>query len=165
MVRIMSNGDDPTHWDFDALMVHNKPRASRKSPIHLSPIHHPWTAERAAIAVSEPSTLTGYQPFIDTPWVRELPSSNPGAGNSNAIVSVGTGPQETLDRKLESRMGGDAGADGRDHGAQGPYVRSMFLGFIRARRGGRMKEGQGWCWRSKAFATCMTASSEEGEEG
>jgi hypothetical protein len=27
---------------------------------------------------------------LSTPWVTELPSSNPGAGNSNAIVSVGT---------------------------------------------------------------------------
>jgi hypothetical protein len=82
VVRIMSNGDDPTHWDFDALMVHNKPRASRKSPIHLSPIHHPWTAERAAIAVSEPSTLTGYQPSIDT------------VGNRTTVVESGSWKQQ-----------------------------------------------------------------------
>ncbi len=68
----------------------NQPQIILPSPIHLSPIHHPWTEERPAIAVSEPSTLTGYQASIDTPWVRKLPSSNPGAGNSNAIVRAGT---------------------------------------------------------------------------
>ena len=81
--------------------------------IHCVSVQDTWAKMRAAVAVSEPSHLTGtLQPSIDTPWVRALPSSNLGAEISNAIVSVGKGPQETLDRKLEIGMWEGAGADG-----------------------------------------------------
>jgi hypothetical protein len=44
--------------------------------------------------------------------------------------------------------------------------RSMLVGLVmRARRGGRTKEGQRWGWRSLACADRMAASSEEGPGG
>jgi hypothetical protein len=115
--RLQAEATTHTHIQDARIAAVQHPRplalASTLTQItNFSTIHHTRPADRAAVAVSEPSTLTGYQPSIDTPWVRTLPSSNPGAEISNAIVSVGTGPQETLDGKLEIRMGEDAGADG-----------------------------------------------------
>ena len=62
-------------------------------------------AARAALAVSEPLPLTGTTfKFID--------ALTPEADISSAIVSVGQGPQENLDRDSEIRTGGGAGGGG-----------------------------------------------------
>jgi hypothetical protein len=71
---------------------------------------HTRAAERAALAASEPSTLSGTRHiFIDAPWVG-TPASIPGADTSSANASVGKGPQENSVRDSETRTGG--GGDG-----------------------------------------------------
>jgi len=77
-----------------------------------SPIPHTRAAARAALAVQEPLALAGTTlKFIDTPWVGTH-APTPEADISSAIVSVGKGPQENLDRESEIRMGGGADDDG-----------------------------------------------------
>ncbi len=77
-----------------------------------SPIPNTRAAARAALAVQEPLTLAGTTlKFIDTPWVGTH-APTPEADISIAIVSVGKGPQENLDRESEIRMGGGADDDG-----------------------------------------------------
>ena len=77
-----------------------------------SPIQHTRAAERAVVAVSEPFNLTRTtHKFIDAPWVcTHAPTTQ--ADISSAIVSVGKGPQENLDRESEIRLWGGAGNDG-----------------------------------------------------
>ena len=68
-----------------AAVQHPRPlaRASTLTQItNFSPIHHTRPADRAAVAVSEPSTLTGYQPSIDT------------VGNRTTVVESGSWKQQ-----------------------------------------------------------------------
>ena len=73
--------------------------------------------------------------FIDTPWVCTH-ASNPGAEISNAMVSAGKGPQETLDRKLEIWTWEGAGADGDQCGARRLLRRRMMTIQTRGRMRG-----------------------------
>ena len=76
-----------------------------------SPIPHTRAAARAALAVQEPLALAGTTlKFIDTPWVGTH-APTPEADISSAIVSVGKGPQENLDRVSKIWMGGGADDD------------------------------------------------------
>jgi hypothetical protein len=77
-----------------------------------SPIPHTRAAERAAPAVSEPTSLTGKtQTLFDAPRV-STHTSTPEAEFSSAIVSVRLGPQENIDRDRKSRTGGDVDGGG-----------------------------------------------------
>ncbi len=56
------------------------------------------------------------------------------------------------------------GGDGRSEGAGVCALNVPEFGNT-SWRGGRVKEGQRWGWRSCACAACMAASKEEGEGG
>ena len=88
------------------------PAPNQAQIIPPSPIPHTRAAARAALAVQEPLALAGTTlKFIDTPWVGTH-APTPEADISSAIVSVGKGPQENLDRESEIRTWGGAGNDG-----------------------------------------------------
>ena len=94
-------------------IVHSLTTAPHQTQIiPPSPISHTRAATPAALAVSEPLALTGTTlKFIDAPWVGTH-ASTPEADISSAIVSVGKGPQENLDRESEIRTWGGAGNGG-----------------------------------------------------
>ena len=105
-------------WASEGEHEEDEEASASAARLQVEATTHTHIQDARIAAVQHPRPLafvpTLTQISIDTVG-RELPSSNPGdpgAEISNAIVSVGIGPQETLDRKLESRMGGDAGADG-----------------------------------------------------
>jgi hypothetical protein len=93
-------------------IVHSlTPAPHQTQIIPPSPISHTREATPAALAVSEPLALTRTTlKFIVVPWIGTH-ASTPEADISSAIVSVGKGPQENLDRVSKIWMGGGADDD------------------------------------------------------